>query len=106
LKPVAKAKKRQTEIQADEEAIAKYEEESLKTVKVEAVEKPRNEVPTREVVNIMADEIQLIYEEGGYEIDRENARDKALILWRSLLVGNIARARDQAVPHVLCQDHE
>jgi arginyl-tRNA synthetase len=107
MRPVAKAKRKAEEAHADDEAIKEFEERQLKTVvKVESVEKPRNEVSTKEVVGIMADEIQLMYEEGGVEIDEMNARDKALILWRSILVGNVARARDQAVPHVLCKDHE
>lgn len=106
MKPIAKAKRRAADRDADIEALKKYDETTVKTVKTGRVEKkPRNEVPTRDIVGVMADEIQLIYDEAGMSIDETNARDKALILWRDLSMSGV-HAKDQVVPHVLCEDHE
>lgn len=101
--PVAKAKRRQQEQDADQEAIEAFEK-STPVVKAKHEEKPRNEVPTIEVVNIMADEIQELYRLNGSQLDEENARDKALILWRELFMNGI-HAKDNAVSHALCEDH-
>lgn len=102
-RPVAKAKRRQQEQDEDREAIEEFEK-SIPVVKAEKDEKPRQEVPTREVVNIMADEIQELYRLAGSELDDVNARDKALILWRDLSINGI-HARDKAVSHALCEEH-
>lgn len=106
-KVVAKGKKRRTEIQEDDEAVAKHEAEMLKPVKKDAPEthRHRDDVPTRQVVNIMADEIQAVYEEMGGRIDEVNAQDKALILWRQVKIDTGISAREIDVPHILCSDH-
>ena len=104
-RPVAKAKRRQEAVTADEEAIAKYEAEIATPVRSRAVEKKsRNEIPTRQVVNIMADEIQVVYEIMGSRLDDVNAHDKALTLWRDISAKGV-RAKDQEVPHTLCEEH-
>jgi hypothetical protein len=101
--PVAKAKKRQQALDADQEALEEHEKH-IPVVKAGKDEKPRNEVPTLEVINIMADEIQELYALNGSTLDEINARDKALILWRDLMMNGV-HARDKAVPHVLCEEH-
>lgn len=101
--PIAKAKRRQQDAESDQEAIKKFDE-NIRVVKAKPDEKPRTEVPTREVVNIMADEIQELYVLSGSRLDEENARDKALILWRELSTNGV-HARDKAVPHALCKKH-
>jgi DNA-directed RNA polymerase subunit M/transcription elongation factor TFIIS len=109
LKPVAKAKKRMTEIQEDEEAFAKFEAEELKPRKSAdaATVHHRDEVPTGQVLNIFADEIELIGQEIGVQIDRLNAREFfAMNLWRTLALKHGVHARDKSIPHVLCEDHE
>jgi hypothetical protein len=103
-KPVAKAKRRQEAVTADEEALAEYEAR-IPVVRSHAVEKKsRNEIPTRQVVNIMADEIQVVYEIMGSRLDDVNAHDKALTLWRDISAKGV-RAKDQEVPHTLCEEH-
>jgi hypothetical protein len=97
-KPVAKAKRRLEAATADEEAIAKYEAEIATPVRRQAEKKSRNEIPTGQIVNIMADEIQAVYQEMGSSLDDINARDKALTLWRDISAKGV-RARDQEVPH-------
>jgi hypothetical protein len=105
--PVAKGKKRQTELLEDEEATAKHEAEMLKPVVTDApeVHKHRDEVRTKEVVNIMADEIQAVFEIMGGRIDDVNAQDKALVLWRQARIDTGISAREVEVPHVLCKEH-
>jgi transcriptional regulator NrdR family protein len=104
----AKGKKRQ----ADREADANLENEMTQAVvkkKVPSAEvntsRHRDELPTGQVVNIMSDEIQEIYGVFGSAIDTINAREKALIIWRDLMVYGHVAAREQAVPYVQCKDH-
>lgn len=106
-KPVAKAKKHKTEILADEELAEKQLEEMSQVVKTDApVEKKhRDELPTGQIVNIMADEIQAVYEEMGGAIDELNAQDKALTIWRQLRIDTGISAREQDVEHVMCENH-
>lgn len=102
----AKGKVRQSEILEDEEAVAAFESEMLKPVKASAGEtKHRDELPTREVVSIMADELQEIYREMGGSLNDVNARDKALTLWREVHYKDGVHAREKAVEHVLCGAH-
>jgi hypothetical protein len=100
-KPVAKAKRRQQTVAADE---AKADEQVV-FVRSRGEKKLRNEVPTREVVNIMADEIQAVYSDMGSELDDVNAHDKALTLWRAISLKGV-RAKDQEVPYTHCEEHE
>lgn len=104
-KAVAKGKKRQTEIDADEEAIEKFEAEQLKVRTSEKSTHHRDEIPTKQVVSIMADELEEIYKEFGGRIDRTNALDKALTLWRQMSIHEGISAREKTVEHVLCKDH-
>ena len=106
-KVVAKGKKRQSEIEADAEAIAAYEKRTTETVVVaDKKTKHRDEVSTGQVVQIMADEIEVLYEEIGWTpLSRDAAEDKALTLWRNLTVHDGITAREKAVPVALCGDH-
>jgi hypothetical protein len=102
----AKAKKRQEEISADQEAIEKMEAEMLKPLKKDKADtKHRDELPLKEVVSIMADELQEIYREMGGTLDDVNARDKALTLWREIHYKEGVHAREKPVQHVLCGAH-
>lgn len=107
-KPVAKSKKRQSEIEADEEALVEFETNMLKPQKKQLdAPRHRDETPTKAVVQIMADEIQEVYQIMGGEIDRLNAEDKALILWRDVRYGlHHVVAREREVSHVLCAEHK
>lgn len=105
-KPVAKKKKKQAEIDADEAAIAEFEKKTTETIVVaEKSTKHRDEISTGQVVQIMADEIETIYEEMGATINRVNAEDKALTLWRNLHVHDGVTAREKAVELPLCGNH-
>jgi hypothetical protein len=105
-KPRAKGKIRRDEIDAEAEVIAEFEKKMLKPVKAAAsATRHRDEVPTNEVVSIMADELELIFQEFGGPIDRDNAEDKALTLWRQMFVHEGISARDKPVEHVLCEEH-
>lgn len=104
--PVAKAKRRATELAADEEAIAAFDKQVAENVvRGPAQKKPRREVTTGEVVNIMADEIVAVYAEMDARIDDLNARDKALTLWRNVAIYHGAVAVDHPVKHKLCEEH-
>jgi hypothetical protein len=103
--PTAKGKKRQADENADQEALKKFEADIAKNVvRLPGEKKHRNEISTAEVVNIMADEIQVIYEIMGSKIDEANARDKALTLWREMKIHGGAVAVEREVPHVICDE--
>jgi Zn-finger nucleic acid-binding protein len=105
-RPLAKGKKRRTEIAEDEEVIKEFEKEILKpTVKQQGPTHHRDEVETRQVINIWGDEFQEIYHELGMELDEGNAQDKALILWREIHINHGAVAREAEVPHAVCKEH-
>lgn len=105
-KVVAKAKKKKSEIDADNEAIAEYEKRTTETVVVqERATKHRDEISMGQVVNIMADEIETIYAELGEHLDRTNAEDKALTLWRNMVIHDGIGAREKPVPMALCKEH-
>jgi Zn-finger nucleic acid-binding protein len=105
-KVLAKGKKRRTEIAEDEEVIKEFEKEILKpTVKQQGPKHHRDEVETRQVINIWGDEFQEIYHELGMELDEGNAQDKALILWREIHINHGAVAREAEVPHAVCKEH-
>ena len=104
--PKAKGKRRTEILDAEAEALAEYEKEQMvPTVKQTDATHHRDEIRTKEVVNIMADEIQEIYHEFGFTIDEVNAQDKALILWRDAKLYAHAGARESEVEHALCGDH-
>jgi hypothetical protein len=105
--PTAKGKKRRTEIAEDEEAVAAFEKEALKPVATqEGPKQHRDEIETKQIVNIWGDEFQDIYHDLGMEeIDEHNARDKALIIWREIHYGHSAVAREAEVPAALCKEH-
>ena len=105
-KVVAKAKKKKAEIDADEEAIAAYEQSVTEVIHAgEKSTKHRDEISTGQVVQIMADEIEVLYEEMGQSLNRVNAEDKALTLWRNLHVHDGIVAREKAVELALCGEH-
>lgn len=100
---VAKAKKRaEDEAEAVRKADAKVE-----TTKAEDrdVRKHRDELPTKQVVNILADEIQAITGELGAELDYINAQDKALTIWRQLHYGGHVPAREKKLTLSYCKEH-
>lgn len=67
----------------------------------------KGEVSTREVVNIMADEIQAIYEEmGNPAIDDFNAQEKALQFVRVLRSHTKVKITEAPVKLVLCEEHQ
>lgn len=105
-RPTAKGKKRRTEIAEDAEAIAEHEATALKVQPREKEAKHRDEVSFGQVVNIMADEIEVIAEETGTKVDRLNAREfYGVNLWRSLITQHGVSAREKAVPMVKCAEH-
>lgn len=67
--------------------------------------KARDAVRSGEVINIMADEILEIYNDLGLTLDQVNARDKALILFRTMSFDSQAVFHDKPVEHVLCKEH-
>lgn len=104
--PVAKGKQRRELQEKDAEADAAQIEAITKNVKKTAKEeKHRDEVKTGMVLNIIADEIEAICEEGGIQMDRLNAREFfAMNLYRPLLISGV-KAREQTVPFKLCAEH-
>lgn len=106
MRPRAKAKIRQEDFHADEEALKEYEASIAKNVVKSKGKRYKDEIASNEVVNIMADEIQAVYQEMGAELDEANARDKALTIWREMSLNHHITAREQAVEHVMCEEHD
>jgi hypothetical protein len=80
-KVVAKGKIRRDEIQADEDALAQHEKKMLKPQQSDQAQGAgKNEISTKEIINVVADEIEAIYEGTPFKIDRMNAEDKARTL--------------------------
>lgn len=103
--PIAKGKKRRTEIEEDDAALAEFEKAMLEPkVKAEPITKHRDEVESAVVLGAWQDEIQAVYEDLGTHIDEENARDKALIIWREIHMSGVS-ARNIPVPHATCKEH-
>lgn len=104
--PQAKGKKRRAEIADDEKAIARYEAELAKpTVKAEKTAKHRDEVSTGQILEIVADEIEAIWAEFDYKIDRLNAREFfAMNIIRPLKMNGV-HFRDKEVPRAYCKEH-
>jgi len=107
MTPIAKGKKRRSEIADDEAAIKEFDAKILTPRKKSGeVSHPRDEVSSVQVRNIMADEIEAIAEETGTKLDRLNAYEfYAFNLWLELHVRNGITARDQKVPMVKCSEH-
>lgn len=103
--PVAKGKKRLTQIADDDKAIAEFEKAALKPVRRQgSATHHRDEVSTREILEIVADEIEEI---GAGKVNRLNARDYyAMNLIRPLRLKYEISFRDQEVPHSLCKEHD
>ena len=105
--PKAKGKRRTEILDAEADALAEFEKKMLEpTVKQTETTHHRDEIRTKEVVNIMADEIQEIYHDLGFSLDEVNAQDKALILWRDAKLYAHASAREISVDYVLCDTHD
>ena len=77
--PAAKGKLRRTRIE-DDEAMADELTEKMATptgIKADRSHIGKGEIDTKEVINVMADEIEEIYAATPFKMDRINAEDKA-----------------------------
>lgn len=104
--PAAKGKKRQAERQADEELAEEQIEAITKTVKkTEKISRHRDEMETGLVLNVVADEIEVLAEEMGIHVDRTNAREfYAMNLIRPLILkGHFPREQEIAIDY--CKEH-
>ena len=105
--PAAKGKKRQTAQEAEsdlEDNLTKAISEAVRKAP-DVATKHRDTLPGAQVIPIMADEIQAIYQSLGGEIDFMNAQDKALTLFRDLAYHGRVSIRDQAVDMKFCKQH-
>jgi hypothetical protein len=79
--PKAKGKVRRTRIEDDADALAEFEKaQTTKIVKAGRDGMRADEIPTREIVQVWADELEELYHEFGSRLDRTNAEDKAKTL--------------------------
>jgi hypothetical protein len=79
--PKAKGKVRRTRIEDDADALAEFEKaQTTKIVKAGRDGMRADEIPTKEIVNVWATELQEIYGEFGSRLDWTNAQDKAKTL--------------------------
>lgn len=104
--PAAKGKKRQAEREADEELAQEQIEAITKTVKkTEKISRHRDEMETGLVLNVVADEMELLAEEMGISMNRTNAREYyAMNLVRPLILkGHYPREQEIAIDY--CKEH-
>jgi hypothetical protein len=81
IAPKAKGKVRRTRIEDDADALAEFEKaQTTKIVKAGRDGMRADEIPTREIVQVWADELEELYHEFGSRLDRTNAEDKAKTL--------------------------
>lgn len=103
---VAKGKKRRTEILDDSTAIAEFEKREYAVRKPTAKKKQhRDASPTANIISTWAAELQEIFSEFGENLDDDNARDKALTIWRQIHYGDGVDAHEKPVKHLLCEEH-
>jgi hypothetical protein len=106
IAPVAKGKKRRAEISEDADLLQRQEEAIAKHVRPgEKKSRSRDEIDALQVVNVMADEIQAVYEELGGSLNEINAQDKALTIWREVLTQTNVTAHEQEIPFSACKEH-
>lgn len=105
--PAAKGKKRRAEREADEEALDEQVEKIAKDAKkTEKISRHRDEMETGPVLNVVADEIEILAEEMGISMNRLNAREfYAMNLVRPLLLAG-HHPREQDVPTTYCKEHK
>jgi hypothetical protein len=100
----AKGKLRRTQVELDETA-----EAHVKVVTISSkgsASGGRVSLPTKEVINVMADAVEEIYEEFHSSINRVNAEDKAIILFREIAYGGSGvPVREKEFHLPLCKEH-
>jgi DNA-directed RNA polymerase subunit M/transcription elongation factor TFIIS len=101
----AKGKLRRTQIELDETAEANVTQ--VPTISRSASARDgRSQVATHEVINVMADAVEEVYREFHASIDRVNARDKALILYRTMVLeGEGATIKEKEITVPRCKAH-
>lgn len=103
MKIVAKGKKKLQAEAEDQEAIDKFEKESLKPHK--AAPSGSSEINTKEVLNVLADEIEQIYTLEGVKIDRLNSMEKARTLYLEIRYKLGAKVKEHEYDLPLCKEH-
>ena len=100
----AAGKVRRTQIELDE---AQEAHVKVPTISRDAsVRESKVGVRSGEVINIMADAVEEIYREFHSSIDRVNAHDKALILYREMVLGgNGVQIREKEFSLPSCGQH-
>lgn len=105
--PQAKGKVRRAMMEDDADALAEFEKaQTTKIVKAGRDGMRSDEIPTEEVVQVWADELEEIYGEFGSRLDRTNAEDKAktlLIELRAHIPTIRITEQEFEVPH--CREH-
>lgn len=106
---VAKGKKRRTEILDDAEAMKKLDAAILTPRKAQDAKAVhhKDEVNTKEIKEIVGDEIEAIGEEIGIQINRLNATEYyAHNLILALRVKSAISFREKTVPMAKCAEHK
>ena len=101
----AAGKVRRTEIELDEVAEQNVSV-PVKITQSASARDGRQGIPSKESVNVMADAIEEIYREFHAEIDRTNAKDKAIILYRAMVYqGSGTKVREHEFQLRQCKEH-
>lgn len=105
--PKAKGKIKRERVSEDEQALKEWEERELsKVTKSETAKVGRSEISTKEVLNILADEVEEIYEMNDARIDRMNSVEKARTIWLEIKYGIGATVKEKDFgPLPLCKKH-
>jgi hypothetical protein len=100
----ASGKIRRTQLELDETVAANIK---VPTISLAASARTaRSQVPSRQIINVMTDVVEDVYQQLGARIDRVNAEDKALILYRAMVYeGTRTTVREHEFQLPLCKEH-
>jgi hypothetical protein len=104
--PKAKGKIKRQALAEEEEYVQEYFEKEAKKVRKSAEPQvAKAEITTKEVLNILADEVEEIYERQGYKINRVNSLEKARIIYLEIRykMGTSVKEKEFDLP--LCKEH-
>jgi hypothetical protein len=105
-KVVAKGKKKRFQLDAEQELADELTKAQATVRKSEIPSPQRADVSTKEMLNVLADELQEIYAEYGHNLDRVNAMDKMTYLLRELRFkeGGV-RIKEKSFSPRWCKEH-
>jgi hypothetical protein len=104
--PKAKGKIKRQELADEEKFVSEhFEKEYAEIHESDQAKVEKAEISTKEVLNVLADEIEEIYELNGQKIDRANSMEKARILYLEIRYKAGAKVAEKEFDLPYCKDH-